>query len=122
MADFDGLAAQICEVATALGLDRFHLMGTSLGGACALHFVTLFGRSCRVAGAGGAGQVPRGLGRIRRSSTPKRSSEAFRTHPERLPHLGPLDPEFLDRVWPTVIRLMGDGTDDGLADRLADVG
>ena len=31
----------------------------------------------------------------------------------------PPDPEFMGRVWPTVMRLMGDGTlDDALADRM----
>ena len=37
VAEFDGLAAQVAQIATALELDRFHLMGSSLGGACALH-------------------------------------------------------------------------------------
>src|SRR5262245_57565974 len=30
--DFDALAAQVVEIAAALRFDRFHLMGTSLGG------------------------------------------------------------------------------------------
>ena len=38
VADFDGLADQVAEIATALGLERFHLIGTSFGGACALAF------------------------------------------------------------------------------------
>jgi pimeloyl-ACP methyl ester carboxylesterase len=46
---------------------------------------------------------------------------AFRSHPERLPHMSPPDPEFMGRVWPTVERLMGDGSDDELLARLADV-
>src|SRR5215210_9211036 len=37
VADFDGLADQIAEIATALGLQQFHIIGTSFGGACALH-------------------------------------------------------------------------------------
>jgi pimeloyl-ACP methyl ester carboxylesterase len=35
--------------------------------------------------------------------------------------MSPPDPAFMERVWPTVERLMGDGSDDGLAARLADV-
>ncbi|MGZ4763779.1 MAG: alpha/beta fold hydrolase, partial [Ilumatobacteraceae bacterium] len=46
---------------------------------------------------------------------------AFRSHPERLPQMAPPDPAFMARVWPTVMRLMGDGSVDGLAARLAEV-
>jgi pimeloyl-ACP methyl ester carboxylesterase len=35
--------------------------------------------------------------------------------------MSPPDPEFMGRVWPTVERLMGDGSDDELLARLADV-
>ena len=47
--------------------------------------------------------------------------KAFRSHPERLPHMSPPDPEFMARVWPTVERLMGDGADDGFSARLAEL-
>ncbi len=50
---------------------------------------------------------------------PEKVLPAFRSHPERGLPMTPLDPEFMARVWPTVIRLMGDGTlDDAFADRL----
>ena len=120
VADFDGLAAQVAEIAAALHLDRFHLMGTSLGGACALHFVTLF--ADRVESL-----VLEAPAKFRESSAhpstlqPEAFVKAFRSHPERLPQMSPPDPEFMQRVWPTVERLMGDGSDDGLAARLVDV-
>jgi pimeloyl-ACP methyl ester carboxylesterase len=120
VADFDGLAAQVAEVATALGLERFHLMGTSLGGACALHFVTKF--ADRVESL-----VLEAPAKFRESSpdpstlAPESFVKAFRSHPERFPHMSPPDPEFMARVWPTVDRLMGDGSDDGLAERLTHV-
>jgi pimeloyl-ACP methyl ester carboxylesterase len=120
VADFDGLAAQVADIATALGLERFHLMGTSLGGACALHFVTLF--ADRVESL-----VLEAPAKFRESSAdpsqlaPEAFLRAFRAHPERLPHMAPPDPAFMARVWPTVMRLMGDGSVDGLAARLADV-
>jgi pimeloyl-ACP methyl ester carboxylesterase len=118
--DFDGLAAQVAEIATALGLDRFHLMGTSFGGACALHFVTRY--ADRVESL-----VLEAPTKFRESSTnpsqlaPEAFLRAFRSHPERVPQMGPPDPAFMARVWPTVERLMGDGSDDGLSARLADV-
>lgn len=120
VADFDGLAAQVAEIVTVLGLDRFHLLGTSLGGACALHFVTLFGDRVE-------SLVLEGPAKFRESSVdpgqlaPEDFVKAFRSHPQRPPHMAPPDPEFMQRVWPTVMRLMGDGTDDGLAARLAEV-
>lgn len=120
VADFDGLAAQVVEIATALGLDRFHLMGTSLGGACALHLVASFPERVE-------SLVLESPAKFRESSphpstlSPEAFVAAFRSHPERVPHMSPPDPAFMERVWPTVERLMGDGSDDGLAARLADV-
>lgn len=120
VADFDGLARQVAEVATALGLERFHLMGTSFGGACALHFVALF--PDRVESL-----VLEAPAKFRDASVdpstlaPEAFVKAFRSHPERLPQMSPPDPAFMQRVWPTVMRLMGDGSDDGLGVRLADV-
>ena len=116
--DFDGLAAQVAEIATALGLERFHLMGTSFGGACALHFAVHY--PDRVESL-----VLEAPGKFRESSvhpstlSPEAFMKAFRSHPERLPHMRPPDPAFMERVWPTVERLMGDGSDDGLLARLA---
>jgi pimeloyl-ACP methyl ester carboxylesterase len=120
VADFDGLAAQVAEIATALGLDRFNLMGTSLGGACALHFVTLF--ADRVESL-----VLEAPAKFRESSAdpsqlePAAFVKAFRSHPERSPQMAPPDPAFMARVWPTVMRLMGDGTVDDFATRLVEV-
>jgi pimeloyl-ACP methyl ester carboxylesterase len=107
--DFDALAAQVVEIATALGLDRFNLMGTSLGGACALHVATLIPDRL-------LSLVLEAPAERREASThpaqlsPEQFIRAFRTHPERRPAMEPPDPEFMARVWPTVERLMGDGT------------
>jgi pimeloyl-ACP methyl ester carboxylesterase len=118
VADFDGLATQIVAVATALGLDTFHLMGTSLGGACALHLAALFPE--RVTSL-----VLEAPAKFREASahpaalSPEAFVQAFRSHPEREPHMEPLDPAFMARVWPMVDRLMGDGlVDPAFAARL----
>jgi pimeloyl-ACP methyl ester carboxylesterase len=112
VADFDGLARQVAAVPEALGLANYHLLGTSLGGACALHLATLFPERVisltleAPAELREASVHPSTLG-------PEQFVRAFRTHPERgLPHTPP-DPAFMARVWPTVERLMGDGTLDG---------
>lgn len=120
VADFDGLAGQVAEIATVRGLERFHLIGTSFGGACALHFVTLFPERVE-------SLVLEAPAKFRDGSVdpatlaPEEFARAFRSHPEREPHVVPPDPEFMARVWPTVVRLMGDGSDDGLGVRLAAV-
>jgi pimeloyl-ACP methyl ester carboxylesterase len=120
VADFDGLADQVAEIATALGLERFHIVGTSFGGACALHFALRHTERVE-------SMVLEGPGKVREGSVhpstlaPEAFVKAFRSHPERLPHMGPPDPEFMARVWPTVERLMGDGTDNGFSARLAEL-
>jgi pimeloyl-ACP methyl ester carboxylesterase len=120
VADFDGLAAQVADIATALGLERFHLVGTSFGGACALHFVV--NHPERVESL-----VLEAPGKFREASVhpselgPDEFVRAFRSHPERIPHMSPPEPDFMARVWPTVERLMGDGSDDELLARLAEV-
>jgi pimeloyl-ACP methyl ester carboxylesterase len=118
VADFDGLATQVVAIATALGLDAFHLVGTSLCGACALHLATLFPE--RVTSL-----VLDAPAKFREASanpstlSPDAFVKAFRSHPEREPHMSPPDPAFMARVWPTVERLMGDGLfDPGFAARL----
>ncbi|MEP7112342.1 MAG: alpha/beta hydrolase [Ilumatobacteraceae bacterium] len=118
--DFDALAAQVAEIATALGLDRFHLLGTSFGGACALHFVTRHPERVE-------SLVLEAPAKFRESSVhpstlaPDAFVKAFRSHPQRMPHMRPPEPALMARVWPTVERLMGDGSDDGLLARLGEV-
>ncbi len=121
VADFDGLADQVVEIVDAVGLDSFHLLGTSLGGACALHLTTRHpGRVISLtlespakfrAASADPSQLP-----------PDEFVRAFRTHPERGLPLEPPDPAFMERVWPTVMRLMGDGLPDpDFAERLSEM-
>lgn len=118
VADFDGLADQVAEIIDALGVDSFHLLGTSLGGACALHLATR--HPDRVISL-----TLESPAKLRAESTdpsqlpPERFVRAFRTHPERGLPMEPPDPAFLANVWPTVTRLMGDGQlDAAFAERL----
>lgn len=118
VADMQGLAEQVVEVATALGLDTFHLQGTSLGGACALHVamtvpdrvisLTLEAPAWLRAESVNPAELP-----------PEKFVPAFRTHPERGVPMAPLDPEFMQRVWPTVMRVLADGElTEGFAERM----
>jgi pimeloyl-ACP methyl ester carboxylesterase len=118
VADFDGLADQVVAALDAIGMDTFHLLGTSLGGACAIHLASR--HAARVISL--TLEAP---AKLRTDSVspadlgPDEFIPAFRTHPDRGLPMAPLDPDFMGRVWPTVERLMGDGTlDSALADRL----
>lgn len=118
-ASFDDLAAQVAAVIDALGLATYHLLGTSLGGACALHLALahpdrVISLTLEAPAKLRADSVdPSTLG-------PEAFVRAFRTHPERGLPIEPPDPEFLQRVWPLVGRLMGDGAyDEAFAARLA---
>lgn len=119
VADFDGLAAQVADIVTALGIDAFHLMGTSLGGACAMHLTTLYPDRVR-------SLVLDAPAKFREASAnpatlaPEQFVKACRTHPERAPHMLPPDPAYMARIWPMVERLMLDGTvDPAFAARLS---
>jgi pimeloyl-ACP methyl ester carboxylesterase len=116
---FDDLATQTAEAIAAAGYDSYHLMGTSLGGACALHLASLFPDRVRSI-------VLEAPAKLREASThpsqipPDKFVAAFRAHPERLPRMAAPDPELMQRVWPLVDRVMEDGTlTDDFAARLA---
>ncbi len=107
-ADFDALSEQVAEAIAAIGLTTYHLLGTSLGGACALHLTSL--HPDRVISLTLESPAKFRVDSLDPSTAPPEALvKAFRTHPERLPHMAPLDPEFMARVWPTVARLMGSG-------------
>lgn len=119
--DFDGLADQVIEAIDAIGLSTFHLLGTSFGGACALHLtsrhpdrvisLTLESPAKFRLDSANPAELP-----------PEKFVPAFRTHPERGRPMAPPDPEFMGRVWPFVMRLMGDGDlDQAFLDRIAAV-
>ncbi len=117
-ADFDVLADQVAEIVSALGIDTFHLLGTSLGGACATHFATRHPNRL-------ISLILEAPAKFRERSVspadlpPERFVPAFRTHPERGLPIEPPDPAFMERAWPMVMRFMGDGTyDDDFAERM----
>jgi pimeloyl-ACP methyl ester carboxylesterase len=118
VADFDGLADQVVAAIDAIGLTTFHLLGTSFGGACSLHLATR--HPTRVISLTLESPAKLRVDSINPGELPpEKFVQAFRTHPERGLPMTPPDPAFMGRVWPTVMRLMGDGLlDDTFADRL----
>jgi pimeloyl-ACP methyl ester carboxylesterase len=113
----DEMAATADAFATALGLETYDLMGTSFGGAVALHLAVA--RPDRVRSlvlespaqfrVGGVSPV---------ALTPEQLLRAFRTHPEREPAFAPPDPSYLGRVMPMVGALLGEPDDEAFAARM----
>jgi pimeloyl-ACP methyl ester carboxylesterase len=113
------LAQSVAVIIDAIGLDRYHLLGTSFGGATAAHLAVA--RPDRVISL-----VLEGPAAFREGSTnpaeipPEQMLGRFRTHPERVPAFLPPDPEVMARTWPFVERLLGSRPvyDQELADQL----
>jgi pimeloyl-ACP methyl ester carboxylesterase len=119
--DFDALADQVAAIVTALGIDTFHLLGTSLGGACATHVATRHPDRL-------ISLILESPAKFRDQSVnpaelpPEKFVPAFRTHPGRGLPMSPPEPAFMERVWPTVMRLMGDGSHDAaFAERMTGI-
>jgi pimeloyl-ACP methyl ester carboxylesterase len=116
MEDLAGTVAQAIE---AIGLDRYHLLGTSFGGAAAVRIalthperlisLVLEAPAAFREGATSPADIPPG-DMLRR----------FRVYPERVPAFTPPDPEAMARTWPLVDRLLASRPDfdQELAERL----
>ena len=104
-ASLSDLAATVVHFMDAIGLERAHLIGTSLGGAIALHLaldhperVVSMVLEAPVAFRVGS-QPPVGL-------PPEELQRRFRRHPEREPVWTPPDPAAMGRFWPIVERVL----------------
>ncbi|WP_194238303.1 alpha/beta fold hydrolase [Streptomyces spongiae] len=102
------MAATIDAATRALGLEFYHLLGTSFGGAVATHLA--LDHSERLASL-----VLEAPATFRVGSTPPGPHLApdemrrmFRRHPERIPAWQPPDPSAAARVWPLVGRLLAE--------------
>ena len=117
------LAEAVAEAFAAIGVDRYHLLGTSFGGGIALHValahpdrvisLVLEAPAAFREGATSPAAIP-----------PEDMVRRFRVHPERVPAFTPPDPAVMARTWPLVERLLGSRPefDQELADRLPEVG
>jgi pimeloyl-ACP methyl ester carboxylesterase len=89
----------------ALGLERTHVMGTSLGGAVALHLALdhperVTSLVLEAPAAFRVGSVPPP------SLSPEQMVKAFRRHPDREPAWTGPNPEVMGRAWPIVERVL----------------
>lgn len=113
-------AELMAAIIAALGLDTYHLMGTSLGGAVAVNLATLFPERI-ISLVLDAPAAFRDGGTPPNQLTPEQLVRAFRTHPEREPQFEMAPPEAMARFWPFVEKLMG-APDDTLVERMSTCG
>ena len=114
------LANTVVAAMDALGLERPHLMGTSFGGAVALHVALDHpGKVASVVleapAAFRVGSVPPP------SMSPEQMIKAFRCHPDREPVWTGPDPERMGRAWPLVEHTLVSTPeyDEALTERMA---
>jgi pimeloyl-ACP methyl ester carboxylesterase len=114
------LAETVAEAVAGIGLQTYHLLGTSFGGAVAVNLAVA--HPDRV-----SSMVLEGPAAFRVGATPPDPSappedmlRRFRRHPERIPAFEPPDPQAMARTWPLVDRLLASTPefDEQLAARL----
>lgn len=101
----DDLAMTVAAAGEAIGLARYHLLGTSLGGAVALHLALLYPDRVSSLILEGPAQFRVGS-RSPAEIPPDQLVRAFRAHPEREPAFQPPDPQAMARYWPIVDRVL----------------
>lgn len=99
------LAETVARAVEATGAAKYHVLGTSFGGAAAARLalahpdrvisLVLEAPAAFREGAVSPADIP-----------PEDMLRRFRTHPERVPAFLPPDPEFMARTWPLVDRLL----------------
>lgn len=105
------LAELVAEAIERIGVDRYQLLGTSLGGAIAVwlaaaHPDRLISLVLEAPATFREGSEPPGP-----AMPPEEMLRRFRAHPEREPAFAPPDPEAQARVWPLVRRVLADRPD-----------
>jgi pimeloyl-ACP methyl ester carboxylesterase len=116
------LAEAVAEAIEAIGVDHYDLLGTSMGGATAVHIALDHPDRVRslvldAPATFRVGSTPPGPGLSSEDMLRK-----FRVHPERQPVFEAPDPESMARRWPLVSRLLASRPeyDDDVAARLPD--
>lgn len=115
---FDDLAESVAAAAAALGLEQYHVLGSSVGGATALHLAVAHPDRVISLVMEGPAEFRDGV-RPPNEIPPEEFARAFRLHPERPPVQSPPDPDAMARVWPLVGRMTsGPAYDEEFAAKL----
>lgn len=114
---FADLAATIDAATRALGLDAYRLVGTSFGGAVALHVALDYPERVTALVL----EAP-AVFREGENAAPGMSLEEMRgrlrRYPERVPAFEPPDPAMMGRAWPMAMRLLEAADEEQIAARL----
>jgi pimeloyl-ACP methyl ester carboxylesterase len=114
------MAETMANAASALGLDRFNLMGTSFGGKVALWLAVQQPALVRALILEAPGAVrPEGMAPV--SGTSEEIARRLYAHPERMPAAPEVDPAQAARTLALVRRLRGPDRDSALEGRLRDL-
>jgi pimeloyl-ACP methyl ester carboxylesterase len=100
------LADTVAEAVAAIGIERYHLLGTSMGGATAVwvalnHPERLISLVLEAPATFRVGATPPGPG-----VSPEEMVRRFRVHPERVPAFDAPDPAAQAKFWPLVEKLL----------------
>jgi pimeloyl-ACP methyl ester carboxylesterase len=114
------LASAVVAVMDALALEQAHVLGTSLGGAVALHLA--LDHPERVTSLVLEAPAAFRVGSVSPMElSPEESTKAFRRHPDREPAWTGPDPDVLQRAWPVTERVLVSTPDydEALTERMA---
>lgn len=114
------LAATVAATVVAIGIDRYDLLGTSLGGAVATHLALDFPERVRSLVLAAPATFRVGATLLAPGASPETMLRRFRVHPERTPAFELPDPEVMAQRWPLIDRLLASRPeyDDEVAARL----
>ncbi|WP_460062509.1 alpha/beta fold hydrolase [Streptomyces sp. YKOK-I1] len=101
------MAATVDAVTAALGLDAYHLLGTSFGGAVATFLALEHPQRLVSLVLEAPATFREGETRPSPDLPPDEMRRMFRRNPERVPAWRPPDPAGMARSWPLVGRLLG---------------
>lgn len=123
------MAETVAEAVAALAVERYHLLGTSFGGATALHLALAHPERLLSLVLDAPAAFREGATTLSALSADAASpadlpaeemARRFRVFPERVPAYAPTDPALMVHSWPVVERLLArtPAYDHALADRL----
>jgi pimeloyl-ACP methyl ester carboxylesterase len=100
------LAETVAEAIAAIGPQTYHLLGTSFGGAVALHLALAHPDRVQSMVLEGPAAFRVGATPPDPNAPPQEMLRRFRRHPDRVPAFEPPDPQAMARTWPLVDRLL----------------
>jgi pimeloyl-ACP methyl ester carboxylesterase len=100
------LAATVAGVVVAIGIERYDLLGTSLGGAVATLLALDFPERVRSLVLAAPATFRVGATLAAPGASPEAMLRRFRVHPERPPVFQLPDPDVMARRWPMINRLL----------------